>query len=90
MGLLRTLFLGDIGNHLDIEDTKRDVRNTRDSLRRRIATQQALDLSQNQRIAELEVENQELEIALASLARLLVRKGVVSRDELDSIANGIE
>ena len=41
MGLLRTLFLGDLGNYLDIEDTRRDVERTQSAMhlgRKRAAT----------------------------------------------------
>ncbi len=86
MGWGRTLFLGDIGNRLDIADTERDV----EGLRRRLQSKERSDQAQDKRLAELERENDQLKLYLASLIRLLVSKGTLSPDELAALVDGID
>ena len=86
MGWGRTLFLGDIGNRLDIEDTERDIR----SLRRKIAKKAIVDQEQAERLQALENENEQIKLYLASLIRLLVSKGTLSADELQSFVDIID
>jgi len=86
MGWGRTLLLGDIGNRLDIEDTERDIA----GLRHRLRTQSGTDRAQDERIAGLERENDQLTLYLASLLRLLVSKGVVTHDELSAFVEVLE
>ena len=86
MGWGRTLLLGDIGNRLDIADTERDV----EGLRRRLHSKEGTDQEQNTRLAELESENDQLKLYLASLIRLLVSKGTLSHDEVAAFVDGID
>ena len=86
MGWGRTLFLGDIGNRLDIADTENDLKR----LRRRVARKEQTDEAQEARLNELELENEQLKLYLASLARLLVGKGVLSEAELNSFVDIID
>jgi len=86
MGWGRTLFLGDIGNRLDIEDTEKDI----ESLRHRLQAKSHTDQAQNERLEELENENDQLKLYLASLLRLLVGKGILSRDELAAFVEVID
>ena len=86
MGWGRTLFLGDIGNRLDIADTERDIQRIRDRLKSSMRVDQAQDM----RLDNLEAENNQLKLYLASLARLLVAKGVLSEAELRSIVDIID
>ena len=86
MGWGRTLFLGDIGNRMDIADTESDLKR----LRRRVVRKEQTDEAQEARLNELEVENEQLKLYLASLARLLVSKGVVSEEELNSFVDIID
>lgn len=90
MGLLRTIFLGDIGNYMDIEDTRRDVERVQSEIRHQRYDQRAMDQSQNARLATLEAENAALQSSVAALARLLVRKGVILEAELATIITAIE
>lgn len=90
MGLLRTLFLGDLGNYMDISDTQRDVERTKSELRVARTSQRHLDDTQDARLAALEAENEALEAALASLARLLVRRGAITEADLDTIVSGVD
>ncbi len=86
MGWGRTLFLGDIGNRLDIADTERDV----EGLQRRLRSKDRADRAQDERLAALESENDQLKLYLASLIRLLVSKGTLSHDELGALVDGID
>ena len=79
MGWGRMLLLGDLGQQLDIHDMKRQVE-----------TQQSRDMSQDEQIAQLWQENQELKLAVTALMRLLVSKGVVSQNEVAEIGHAIE
>ena len=86
MGWGRTFLLGDIGNRLDIADTERDVA----SLRRRLASKSRIDRGQDERLEELENENDQLKLYLASLIRLLVSKGTLSQDEITTFVEIID
>ena len=86
MGWGRTLLLGDIGNRLDIADTERDIASLRSRLRSKAGTDQA----QDNRLEELESENDQLKLYLASLIRLLVSKGTLSRDEVAAFVDIID
>ena len=86
MGWGRTLFLGDIGNRLDIADTENDLKR----LRRRVARKEQTDEAQEERLNDLELENEQLKLYLASLARLLVSKGVLSEGELNAFVDIID
>ncbi|MBX2851556.1 MAG: hypothetical protein KTR15_07420 [Phycisphaeraceae bacterium] len=86
MGWARTLLLGDIGNRLDIEDTERDIQDVRRELR----AGRYADQTQDQQIAALQQENEELEICVASLIKLLEGKGVVSAEEVNKLVMRVE
>ena len=86
MGWARTLLLGDIGNRLDIEDTERAI----EAVRRELRAGRRIDQSQDQIIAALREENQELEIWVASLIRLLEQKGVLAEDDVAKLVRRIE
>ena len=86
MGWGRTLFLGVMGNRLDIEDTERDVSH----LKREIAGAFQKDMSQDRKINALVAENAELKLYLASIIRLLTAKGVVSDEELRAMVDAVD
>ena len=86
MGWGRTLLLGDIGNRLDIEDTERDIA----SLKREIAGSFRKDMSQDEIILKLITENAQLKLYFASLVRLLIRKGSISKDELAAVVAAVD
>ena len=54
------------------------------------AQNQDLDQEQAQVIEQLQKENQELKLYLATLIRLLVAKGVVRADEVETTVRAIE
>jgi hypothetical protein len=86
MGWGRTLFLGDIGNQLDIRDTQAALRQISDRLRAAGQYDRALarDLESVQR------EHDEVKLYLAALVRLLIAKGVVDREEIVQIVDSID
>jgi hypothetical protein len=86
MGWGRTLFLGDIGNRLDIADTERDIKN----LHQKISKKSRVDQQQEERLKELEIENDQMKLYLASLIRLLVSKGTLSQHELHAFVDIID
>lgn len=86
MGWGRTLFLGDIGNRLDIADTERDI----DHLRSLLHDARRVDQDQDRQIAALQRENDELKLYLASLVRLLARKQVVTGAEISAFVDTID
>ena len=77
MGWGRTLLLGDIGNRMDIQDCEQGIAH----LASRLRAQSSIDGSQDARIDTLAAENRELKLYLAAVIRLLVSRGVVTRDE---------
>ncbi len=86
MGWGRTLLLGDIGNRLDIEDTEKEIA----SLRREVHGGFQHDMTQDQTIRKLVAENAELKLYMASLVRLLVKNGSISRDELAAVVAAVD
>ena len=86
MGWGRTLFLGDIGNRLDIEDTEHDIQ----QLKYKIASAQNKNVSQDQIIKELITEQAQMKLYLASIVRLLLSKGGISKAELEVMIDAID
>ena len=83
MGWLRTLFLGDIGNRLDIEDLERELARSR---RRARSGQRELRV----RLEQLEREKDQIELVVAALSRLLLHKGLCTQAELEELASAID
>ena len=83
MGWLRTLFLGEIGNRLDIADVERHI----GDLRLRHSRQRRMDADQDRRIEDLQQRVQTLELGVAALSRLLVARDVLSEVDLGRLAD---
>lgn len=86
MGWGRTLFLGDIGNRLDIGDCENEIAR----LRRRLKAQSTIDRSQDQQMQALRADNDELKLYLAALIRLLTSKNVISASEITKLVEAID
>jgi hypothetical protein len=86
MGWGRTLFLGDIGNRLDIADAERDIRR----LKRELDDATRARASQTELVNALSAENAELKLYLASIVRLLVQRGTLSREDIESMVATID
>ena len=80
------MFLGNVGQQLDIDDLSRAIDLMQSSLERK----QNLDQRQERSIEELRQENQELKLYLATLMRLLVAKGVIKQEEVDAAVHAID
>ena len=86
MGWGRTLLLGNVGQQLDIGDLNGEIAGMQSAF----LENQQVDLQQAQSIALLRRENQELKLYLATLMRLLVSKGVLKPEEVETTVRAIE
>ncbi len=86
MGWGRTLLLGDIGTQMNVDDCARDL----EAIQNQIRAERGENLSQNELIQRLRGENEELKLYLAAVARILIAKGVVTRDELMKVVDAVD
>ena len=86
MGWGRLLLMGNVGQQLDIGDLEGSIKEMQNA----VLENQKVDLSQAHSIADLQRENRELKLYLATLIRLLVSKGVLKTEEVEATVNAIE
>ncbi|HEX5400644.1 MAG TPA: hypothetical protein VFY06_16480 [Verrucomicrobiae bacterium] len=86
MGWGRMMLLGNIGQQLDIQD----LENVIGRMQADAARTQNLDRTQEQSIEELQRENHELKLYLATLVKLLVAKGVIRQEEVDAAVQAVD
>ena len=86
MGWGRMLFLGDVGQQLDLGDLSGEVARMQDA----VAGNVDVDREQGEATKQLQAENRELKLYLATLIRLLVAKDVVRADEVETTVRAIE
>lgn len=86
MGWARTFLLGDIGNRLDIGDCEDDIR----TLKIALMQMHEDDQSQDEELLKLQRENDQLKLTLAAVLRLLIRKGVLQKEEIARMAEIID
>lgn len=86
MGWGRMLLLGNVGQQFDIGDLNNEIAGMQSA----VLENQQVDLKQAQSIALLRRENQELKLYLATLMRLLVSKGVLKPEEVETTVRAIE
>ena len=86
MGWARTLFLGDVGNRLDIGDAEREI----DHLKRKMRGAFDKNMSQDEKIEALISDNAELKLYLTSVVRLLVSKGIIAPEEVTAVVEKID
>jgi hypothetical protein len=86
MGWGRMLLLGNIGQQLDIRDVNREL----ETLQARFRASGRFDQEVSDYLVKLSVENSELKLYLASIARLLVAKNVISPAELAEIVESLD
>lgn len=86
MGWGRMMLLGNVGQQLDIGDLENAV----DRMRRDFAQKSQIDREQGRDIRHLQSENQELKLYLATLIHLLISKGVLKPEEVQTIVSAIE
>ncbi len=86
MGWGRMLFLGNIGQQLDLDDFGVEIQRIRETF----AQVSAVDQAQGNELHRLRQDNNELRLYLATLMRLLVQKGVLTAQETASMAAAID
>ena len=86
MGWLRTIFLGDIGNRLDIADNEARIA----TMRTRIRDQTSTDRMQDRAIGAVQERCEQLELTVGSLVKLLAVHEVVPEAELQTLVNALE
>ena len=86
MGWGRMLLLGNVGQQLDIGDLNNEI----GEMQKAFLENQQVDLTQAKSIAQLRRENQELKLYVATLLRLLVAKGVLKQEEIETTVRAIE
>ncbi len=86
MGWGRMMLLGNVGQQLDIGD----LENAIEQMRGDVADKEQVDRAQGQDIEQLKQENHDLKLYLATLIRLLVSKGVLKQEEVDTTVAAIE
>ena len=75
-----------VGQQLDIGDLEGSIKEMQSA----VLENQNVDLSQARSIADLQRENRELKLYLATLIRLLVSKRVLKPEEVEATVNAIE
>jgi hypothetical protein len=80
------LLLGNVGQQLDIGDLNNEIAGMQNA----VASNEDLDREQAAAIRQLQAENRELKLYLATLIRLLVAKGVVKPEEVETTVQAIE
>ena len=86
MGWGRYLFLGDLGQQLDIMDQQKEL----DRLRSTVTTAHDVGPDWGLILDRLRRENDELKLYLAAIIRLLKTKEVVTQEEIASIVNQLD
>jgi hypothetical protein len=86
MGWGRMLLLGNVGQQLDIGDLNSAI----GEMQSAFLENQQIDLKQARGIEQLRKENRELKLYLATLMRLLVSKGVLRQEEVETAVKAIE
>jgi hypothetical protein len=86
MGWGRMLLLGNVGQQLDIGDMNNEVA----AMQSALTENEQTDREQARSIEQLRQENQELKLYLATLMRLLVSKGVIKQEEVETAVRAIE
>jgi len=87
MGWGRMLLLGNWGQQMDIEDQRMEI----EELRQRLdAGTRTGDATLKNRVTQLEKENSELRLYLASLIKYLGHKGALRQDEFRKLVETID
>jgi hypothetical protein len=86
MGWGRTFLLGDFGNRVDIEDCEKDIRVLKESLMDLHSEEQNIDSE----LMAVQRENDHLKLYLAAITRLLIRKNILSREEIEKMVDIVD
>jgi len=80
------MLLGNVGQQLDIGDLERAVTDMQNA----VLDNQRTDVDQAKSIGALRRENRDLKLYLATLIRLLVAKGVIKQEEIETVVRAVE
>ena len=86
MGWGRTFLLGDVGNRMDISDCEADIRVLKESLIDFHSEGQNIDSE----LLVVQRENDHLKLYLAAITRLLIGKGLLSKEEIEKMVDIID
>ena len=86
MGWGRMMLLGNVGQQLDIQDLESAIH----EMQSEFEQTQNSERTQERSIAQLERENHELKLYMATLVRLLVGKGIIKQEEIDAAVRAVE
>jgi len=86
MGWGRFFLLGNLGQQLDLSDHEAEIRRMKNELRRSRGTSP----DTNSRLQRLELDVDEMRLYLAALFRLLISKGILSKDEVSRYVETID
>lgn len=92
MGWARWLFLGDLGQQLDLSDRAAEI----SRLEERLRSARNRDAAISEELQRLTVESKELKLYVATIFRVLLDKRLVSPQELEKalreidLADGVE
>jgi len=87
MGWGRMLLLGNWGQQMDIEDQRSEIEDLRQQIR---TDTKAGDATLKSRVSQLEKENGELRLYLASLIKYLGHKGILRQDEFRTLVEAVD
>lgn len=86
MGWGRYFLLGDFGQQLDLTDQRNEIESLRQELSQiRMSSGGSADNFQS-----LQMENDELRLYLAAIVRLLISKGVFTKDEMRRVVDAVD
>ena len=86
MGWGRMLLLGNVGQQLDIGDLNGAISQMQSAFEQN----RSEDREQAQSIEQLRNENRQLKLYLATVVRLLVARGVLKQEEVDTAVQAID
>ena len=86
MGWGRMMLLGNVGQQLDIGELETAVTEMQNA----VIDNQRTDLDQAKSITALQRENRDLKLYLATLIRLLVARGVIKQEEIETVVRAVE
>ena len=86
MGWGKMLLFGNVGQQMDIEEIREYLSTAIDEINKGDKT----DDDQNREIAKLKRRNQELQLYVLSLGRLLAQKGILTEPELSAMVAAVE
>lgn len=88
MGWGRMLLLGNWGQQMDIEDQRQEIEDLRQQMEVNSAARDTTSL--RARIAQLERDNSELRLYLASLIRYLGHEGILDQNDFRTLVDAID